>query len=37
MIDVVVTLAFDADSTNATQLDSLDLSDLELTVTQNPR
>ena len=37
VIDVVVTLAFDEASTNASQLDSIDLSGLELTVDQNPR
>lgn len=37
--EVVVTVTFDFDegSTNATQLQSLDLSALELTLTQNPR
>ena len=37
VIDVVVTVAFDATSGNESQLDQIDLSELELTVNQNPR
>lgn len=37
VVDVVVTFAFDETSTNETQLESLDLSALELTVNQDPR
>ena len=37
VIDVVVTFVFDEASTNETQLESLDLSALELTVNQDPR
>jgi alternate signal-mediated exported protein len=37
VIDVVVTITFAATSGNETQLDTIDLSDLELTVDQNPR
>jgi alternate signal-mediated exported protein len=37
VIDVVVTLTFDEASDNDSQLDDLDLSNLQLTVEQNPR
>jgi alternate signal-mediated exported protein len=37
VIDVVVTITFDEASDNDSQLDDLDLTNLELTVEQNPR
>lgn len=37
VIDVVVTLTFDEGSGNESQLDEIDLSNLHLTVNQNPR
>jgi alternate signal-mediated exported protein len=37
VIDVVVTLTFDEESGIESQLDTIDLSDLKLTVNQNPR
>ena len=37
VVGVVITLAFDEDSTNLSQLEMLDLSSLTLTVDQNPR
>lgn len=36
-VNVTVTLTFDEGSTNETQLETIDLSELELTVQQNPR
>jgi spore coat-associated protein N len=37
VIDVVVTLTFDEESGNESQLDDIDLSNFRLTVNQNPR